>query len=185
MAIDQTDLVERTPATPQGGFAAVVHAHWSAVFRLLFSMAGNLHDAEELTQETFLRALRRLDTFRPGTQMRCWLLRIATNACLDLRRKQNRGKRVPLQDDLPDSGPYPGYRLETAEQAELLQAAMQELSETTRTVFHLRVQESLSFREIAELIGTTEQAARWHMHQARSKLLKRMKAHRRRVSAGD
>ena len=174
MAIDETDLAERRPATRQRGFAAVVDAHWTPVFRLLFCMTGNVHDAEELTQETFLRALRRLDTFRPGTQMRCWLLRIATNACLDLRRRQNRGRNVPLTDDLPDAGPRPGYRLETAEQAQLLQAAMQELTETARTVFHLRVQESLSFREIAALVGTTEQAARWHMHQARSKLLKRM-----------
>jgi RNA polymerase sigma-70 factor (ECF subfamily) len=137
-------------------------------------MSGNRHDAEELTQETFLRALRRLDTFRPGTQMRSWLLRIATNVCLDLRRKQKRGKGVPLQEDLAGPAICPGYRLETAEQAERLRAAMQELPETARTIFHLRVQESLSFREIAELVGTTEQAARWHMHQARRKLLHRM-----------
>jgi RNA polymerase sigma-70 factor (ECF subfamily) len=138
-------------------------------------MTGNLHDAEELTQETFLRALRRLDAFRPGTQMRCWLLRIGTNACLDMRRKRTRSKAVPLQDDLPDSGRHPGYRLETAEQVELLQAAMRELSETTRMVFHLRAQESLSFRQIAALVGTSEPAARWHMHQARRKLLQHMK----------
>jgi len=51
---------------------------------------------------------------------------------------------------------------------------MEELSELTRLVFHLRAQEDLPFREIAELAGTTEQAARWHMHQARTKLLARL-----------
>jgi RNA polymerase sigma factor (sigma-70 family) len=116
--------------------------------------------------------------------MRCWLLRIATNACLDLRRKQKRSKRAPLQDDPADPGRHPGYRLETAEQAELVRAAMEELSETTRTVFHLRAQESLSFREIAAVLETTEQAARWHMHQARSKLLKRMENMREKSGNG-
>ena len=62
----------------------------------------------------------------------------------------------------------------TAEQAALVRAALEELSDLTRMVFHLRVQEDLSFKEIAELAGTTEQAARWHMHQARMRLLKRL-----------
>ena len=106
--------------------------------------------------------------------MRSWLLRIASNACQDVRRRQRRAKRVPLPDDLPDTAAAPGHRLETAEQGRLLRAAMEDLSETTRTVFHLRAEESLPFREIAEMLGTTEQAARWHMHQARRKLLDRM-----------
>jgi DNA-directed RNA polymerase specialized sigma24 family protein len=51
---------------------------------------------------------------------------------------------------------------------------MQELTELTRMVFHLRATEDLSFREIGELVGTTEQGARWHMHQARTRLLKQL-----------
>ena len=61
-----------------------------------------------------------------------------------------------------------------AERCDRLRAAMGELTELTRLVFHLRAQEDLSFREIAEIAGTTEQAARWHMHQARTKLLERL-----------
>jgi RNA polymerase sigma-70 factor (ECF subfamily) len=165
---DRTD----TPPAPTG-FAEVVEAHWTAVFRFLWAMTGNHHDTEELTQETFLRALRRLDTFRPGTQMRPWLLRIAANTCTDQWRKRKRGACVPLADDPPDPADDPTRRLETVEEAERLRAAAAELSETTRAVFHLRVQEDLPFRQIGEMLGVSEEAARWHMHQARSKLLAR------------
>ena len=70
--------------------------------------------------------------------------------------------------------PPPEHRLEVAEQGEILRAAMRELTELTRMVFHLRATEDLSFREIGELVGTTEQGARWHMHQARTRLLKQL-----------
>lgn len=174
MAVDQTDLATQDVLDGAGSLAAIVEGHWTAVYRLLYWMTGNSHDAEDLTQETFLRAFSRRESFRPGTQLRSWLLRIATNACLDVKRKRRRARNVPLPEDVPSRARHPGYRLETAEQADLLQAAVQELTETTRGVFHLRVQESLSYREIAELMGSTEQAVRWHMHQARSKLLRRM-----------
>jgi RNA polymerase sigma-70 factor (ECF subfamily) len=155
-------------------FAAVVHEHWTAVFRLAQTLSGSVHGAEDLTQETFLRALDRLDRFEKGTNMRAWLLRIATNAFFDEQRKRKRAKTEPLGDEPPSRTPPLDWHLETAEQAALARAAMEELTELTRLVFHLRVQEDLSFREIAELAGTTEQSARWHMHQARTKLLARL-----------
>jgi RNA polymerase sigma-70 factor (ECF subfamily) len=153
-----------------GSFAGVVNAHWSAVYRLLWCMTGNRHDTEDLTQETFLRALNRLESFTPGTSMRAWLLRIASNAFFDLRRKHGRLRQQPLKDSFPSADSRPEKPLEAAEQNELLRVALEELSETTRLVFHLRTQEELSFREIGELTGVTEEAARWHMHQARTKL---------------
>jgi RNA polymerase sigma-70 factor (ECF subfamily) len=164
-----------TPRIPGSvDFAAVVNEHWNGVFRLLRSLGGDVHAAEDLTQETFLRALDRIDGFAPGTNMRAWLLRIATNAYFDEQRKRKRVRPQAYEDESPARGPEPGYELETAEQAALARAAMEELTELTRLVFHLRVEEDLSFREIAEMAGTTEQSARWHMHQARTKLLARL-----------
>ena len=162
----------RSPAS--NDFAQVVHEHWNAVFRLTRTLSGSSHEAEDLTQETFLRALNRLPGFQPGTNMRAWLLRIATNAFFDEQRKRKRAKSETLNQEPPSSAPPLDWHLETAEQAALARAAMEELTELTRLVFHLRVQEDLSFREIAELAGTTEQSARWHMHQARTKLLARL-----------
>jgi RNA polymerase sigma-70 factor (ECF subfamily) len=158
----------------ESDFTAIVNAHWTAVYRMLHCLTNSTHDTEDLTQETFLRALKRLDTYRPGTQMRNWLLRIASNAFFDVRRKRGRLKAAPLVDDHPAADQPPEQPLETREESELARAALEELSELTRMVFHLRAEEDLSFKEIADLAGTSEQAARWHMHQARTKLLQRM-----------
>jgi RNA polymerase sigma-70 factor (ECF subfamily) len=162
------------PGADRTAFAEIVNAHWSAVYRTLHCLTGNTHDTEDLTQETFLRALSRMDSFRPGTSLRNWLLRIATNAFFDLRRRRQRAKVQPLAEEPLADAPLPEHSLEAAEQSELARMALAELSETTRLVFHLRVQEELSFREIAAMIGSTEEAARWHASNARKRLLKRL-----------
>jgi RNA polymerase sigma-70 factor (ECF subfamily) len=158
----------------QASFAGVVNEHWTAVYRLLYCLAGNAHDAEDLAQETFLRALRNLGSFTPGSNMRSWLLRIATNAFYDVQRQRKRRRTESLAEELPDRSTPVGRGLEVAEQADLVRLAMQHLSETTRTVFHLRATEDLPFREIGSLLGLSEEAARWHMHQARVTLLKKL-----------
>jgi RNA polymerase sigma-70 factor (ECF subfamily) len=137
-------------------------------------MTGNCHDTEDLTQETFLRALKRLDSFAPGTQMRAWLLRIATNAFFDVKRRSRRVISLERPDSIPAAGVGPEHRLEKEEQNELLRRALDELSSTTRLVFHLRTYEGLSFREIGSMAGISEESARWHMLQARAKLTARL-----------
>ena len=162
------------PPDPSG-FTAIVEAHWGAVYRLLYHMTGNRHDAEELSQETFLRAWRRMDTFQRGTNLRSWLLRIATNAGLDLHRKRKRSRSAALPDELPGREASPGHWLVTLEQTTLVRAAMKELSATTRAVFHLRATESLPFREIGAMLGVSEEAARWHMHEARRRRVRHVR----------
>ncbi len=162
------------PAVPRPPDARTVLAeHWTAVYRLLLSLTA-AHEAEDLTQETFLRALRRLDTFRPDTNLRAWLLRIATNVFLDERRRRTRARTEPLEQEPCSPAPPPEQRLETAERGGLVRAALSELSDLTRLVFHLRAEEDLSFRDVAELAGIREEAARWHMRQARLQILRRL-----------
>jgi RNA polymerase sigma factor (sigma-70 family) len=168
-------LDKPAPGDPsREAFAAAVDDYWSTVYRFLYCSTGHAQDAEDLAQETFLRAWNRLETFEPGTAMRVWLLRIAANAATDLRRRRQKVGFAPLEHDPPGRHAAPGHALELTEQAGLLKVAIEQLSEMTRMVFHLRAQEDLSFREIAELVGTTEQGARQHMHQARTRLLKQM-----------
>ena len=174
MARDQTGPADQASAGGAPEFVAIVNGHWSAVYRLLHTLAGNTHDTDDLTQETFLRAMQRMASFQPGTNLRAWLLRIATNAYFDLHRKRKRLRLAPLPDTVVGTEREPRHRLEVAEQCEVLRAALNELSDLTRLVFHLRATEELSFREIAALAGTTEQSARWHMHEARKKLLARL-----------
>jgi len=79
-----------------------------------------------------------------------------------------------LEGELPGRGNDVGSGLEIAQEAERIRAAMADLSELSRMVFHLRATEDLSFRDIAAVAGTTEQSARWHMHHARTTILKHL-----------
>jgi RNA polymerase sigma-70 factor (ECF subfamily) len=163
------------PGPAPRDFAQVVEQHWDSVYRLLSRMSGNRHDADELAQETFLRALAGWETFTVGTNVRAWLLRIASNLFLDETRRRKRRPETAVVEEPAGRAKEPGADLETREQAALARALVEELGETTRLVFHLRVTEELSFRDIGQLAGISEEAARWHMHQARIKLVQRMR----------
>ena len=151
---------------------AIVEEHWESVYRHVFRLCGNIHDAEELTQEAFLRALQRFDQFKSGTNLRGWLLRVATNAFLDRKRRKH---GASLEGDAKDmaGGEEPANQvMERNELAGRVQQALLQLTATQRAVFVLRVVEAMAFGDIADSIGTTEATARWHMLQARQQLLK-------------
>jgi RNA polymerase sigma-70 factor, ECF subfamily len=167
-------LADRKSAEPPDNFEEVVETHWTAVYRLVYSLTGNPHDSEDLAQETFLRAMRRWDTFQKGSNLRAWLLRIGTNAFFDIKRKKKALKINTLSEDIVSDDKAVEHSLETHEESELVRLAVLELTDLTRLVFHLRVTEDLSFKTIAEMAGITEVAARQHMHQARFKLLRRL-----------
>ena len=148
-----------------------VAAHWDATYKLLYRLTVNRHDAEDLTQETFLRAIERRASFQPGTNLRAWLLRIATNAFLDRQRRKKILKIGPLPEEISHEAPDPGQGLEDLESHASVEAAIASLPEVQRVIFVLRSQNELSFRDIGQAIGMTEETARWHMMQARRQLL--------------
>jgi len=144
----------------------------------LHRLTANRHDTEDLCQETFLKAIERQASFKPGSNLRAWLMRIATNAFLDRQRRKKVMRIAPLPDEVldahPGGPPAPGQGLEATELHASLEAAIAELPETQRIIFVLRGLDDLSFREIAESVGTTEETARWHMMQARRALLAKL-----------
>jgi RNA polymerase sigma factor (sigma-70 family) len=92
------DETQQFAADSARAFATIVEGHWDAVFRTLWCMTGNTHDAEELTHETFLKALRAFASFEAGSNVRAWLLRIAVNACPFRSRElyhRRRGNEFP------------------------------------------------------------------------------------------
>src|SRR5260221_2764274 len=127
-----TAEVHALPASSKGpetpSFAALVREHWDAVYRLMQSLSANVHDTEDLTQETFLRAWSRIDSFRPGSNLRSWLLKIGSNAFLDEQRRRKRSKLKPLETEPPGDFEEADRAIELAEQAARLHRAMQELS---------------------------------------------------------
>jgi RNA polymerase sigma-70 factor (ECF subfamily) len=163
---------EKDRETPPNAadFRSVVEEHFAPVYRLLYRLLGNRHDAEDLAQETFLRALRGHGGLRPGSRLRPWLLRIAYNAAVDLLRRRAGQPAGPLeQEPAADSRPV-GAGLDVADAFAEAEPALRALPETSRTVFLLRTMEDASFSEIAGVIGASEETARWHMYEARRRL---------------
>jgi RNA polymerase sigma-70 factor (ECF subfamily) len=147
---------------------------WDAVYKLLYRLSGSSHEAEDLTQDTFLRAIGRQGSFKLGTNRRAWLLRIATNAFLDRQRRKKVLKIGTLPGELSDDSPHPSQPMQARELHESLLVAIESLPETARVVFLLRGEQDLSFREIAQIIDVSEETARWHMMQARKALLAKL-----------
>ncbi|HWB55216.1 MAG TPA: sigma-70 family RNA polymerase sigma factor [Tepidisphaeraceae bacterium] len=163
--------------TQPGGSSAeaLVVEHWAGVYRLMYRLTSNSHDAEDLTQQSFLQAIEKFNQFQPGTNLRSWLLRIATNCFLDNRRRRRPNAVDGSTLDVAHAAPAIGEKLEQAELAGQLQEALLKLPENQRVIFLLRSTEDVSFREIGELLGMTEVTARWHMLQARTRLLELLK----------
>lgn len=150
-------------------FDELVDRHWESVYRLVYHLSGNLHDAHDLAQDAFLKAMTARGSFKIGTNLRAWLLRIASNGFLDLRRRNKAARAMPMTSEpaaTPRDGAVDGELMQTIE------GAIGRLDDTQRAVFMLRTQDDLSFREIADVLATTEETARWHMLQARRRLMK-------------
>ena len=160
------DLIARWKAGDERAATQLVDRHATAVARFAASL-GARGDVEEVVQDTFVRAFASIDGFRGESSLRTWLFTIARRLLLDRRRSiRRRGEEVEVQEG-DATTEYDSLDSVVADETQRrLRAAMEELSPTQREVFTLRVSEGLSYREIADTVGTTEGAARVHYHNA-------------------
>jgi RNA polymerase sigma-70 factor (ECF subfamily) len=143
-----------------------VERHAAPVARYLSSL-GAKDDLDDLVQDTFVRAFGSLDGFRGESTLRTWLLTIARRLLVDRRRaRRRRPEELPISGSESTSGHDPLDTLVAVEAVGRVRSAVLELTPMQREVFTLRVNEGLSYREIAELVGSTEGAARVHYHNA-------------------
>jgi RNA polymerase sigma-70 factor (ECF subfamily) len=154
----------------RAAFAHLVTEYWPRLYRWLQQMTRDRHQAEDLAQEAFLKALANLHRFQAGTNFRAWLFRIANNTLLNQRRSAA-GRNGAMPPELPSSGPGPEEDAMGKESLARLESAVHRLPEDFRAALLLRVNEDLSFREIAAALSTTEETARWRVFKARQKLL--------------
>lgn len=163
-------LIHEARRGDRDSFARLVERYWDRLYRWLYHMTHDAHAAEDLAQETFLKAFARLDTFRPGSNFRAWLFRIAHNNFVNQRRGRPQA-RQPLPEAVPATGESPEDETLSREALAELARAVGRLPADFREAFLLRAEEGLSFREIAGIQGITEQTARWRVFKARQKLL--------------
>ena len=178
-ATEAAAVLARARRGDSDAFRALVDTHSRSVFRLAFRMTGNEQDAEDVVQESFLRAYRQLGRFESRANFGTWLYRIVSNCAVDLMRsKQARHDQV-RGDSLDQGGamelpaadlPGPERMAESAEIERRVQDALQELSPLERAAFTLRHYEGRSIDEISETLGLGTSAAKHSVFRAVRKL---------------
>lgn len=177
-------LLERAKQGDQSALAEIVTTHQNRVYNVALRMCGNVEDAEETLQETFLNALKALPRFEGRSQLATWLYRIASNACLS-RRRRGASQPETFSVDETDEGDgednltpkffidwshTPEDKLLTAELQGVMAEAIRQLPPTLRIVFIWRDLEGLSTEETAEVLNLSAGTVKVRLHRARLKL---------------
>ena len=163
-------LIHSAQAGDRQAFAVLVERYWDRLYRWLYHLTHNRHAAEDLVQESFLKALNGLAGFRTGSNFQAWLFRIAYNSFVNQWRAADRA-RQPFPQQLPARDEGPLERVLSREALQMLARAVGRLPADYRAAFLLRVEEGLSFHEIAGVLGIKEETARWRVFKARQKLM--------------
>ena len=156
-------------------FRMLVDQHSHKMFRLAFRMTGNEQDAEDVVQETFLRAYRKLGRYESRAQLTSWLHTIATNCAIDLLRRRKRRpttelERVELLSPMTSEEPGPERAAFSGQIQERVEAEMANLTPKERVAFTLRHYEGLSIDEIAEAMGSPSGSVKNNIFRAVRKL---------------
>jgi len=144
------------------------------IFRQMYRMVGNIEDAQDLTQEAFIKALQRQDQIREGEKATHWLSKIATNTALDFLRRHNRVSFVDLSEVYGDNhashGPSPEVEAIQTQERDWLHEGLDKLTTRERAALVLRDVEELPAEEVAAQLGCSKATIRSHIANARIKL---------------
>ncbi len=155
----------------QDAFARIVKAYQRPVYNLAYRMLGSAQEAEDASQEAFIRVYTRLETYDAGRKLSSWLLSIASHHCIDRLRKR-RGQTVSMEDIeaerwLSDGEPIPEESALEAERESHVRRLLDTLPEQYRLCIVLRYWHDMSYDEIAEITSTTQSAVKSRLHRAR------------------
>jgi RNA polymerase sigma-70 factor (ECF subfamily) len=165
------DVVSRARAGDAEAFASVYREHVGRVHALCLRLCGDAREAQELTQDVFVRVWEKLPLFRGESALGTWIHRVAVNAALERQRADRRRvARVEPRADL--DALRPALRAVPIDERLDLDAALARLPAAARTVFVLREMEGYGFAEIADLTGVGEATLRSQLHRAREQLVR-------------
>ena len=166
----ELDLITQAQEGSREAFNKLVLRHRKGVVNVVYRLCGNAQQAEDVAQETFIRAWKKLPAYRPRAPFRNWLYRIATNLALDALRREKvmvDVEALPLED--ATSTP-PEAALEAKERVEMLRTAVLALPLASRSVLVLREYEGMSYREIAKTLEIPVGTVMSRLHYARGAL---------------
>ncbi len=184
--MDENELIRRCQKGDLAAFDDLVRVYEKKVYNLAYRMSGNHEDANDLSQEAFLRVFQSLKDFRGQSSFSTWLYRVVSNVCLDELRQRGRrltvsidepvssDKGETMQRQLADNAPPPDELAERREVREVVQAAIGELSEEYRVVIVLRDLRDLSYQEIAEVLDCSLGTVKSRLNRARLALKEKL-----------
>jgi len=183
--IDESSLVAQSREGNTSAFAELVRRYEGKIFRLAQHVTQNREDAEDVLQETFMKAYEHLDQFQGNSKFYTWIVRIAVNQALMKLRRRKTGKTVSLDESI-DTGEdtvvreiaawdeNPEQRFSREEMGEILESAIQSLEPPYRSVFVLRDIEELSTEETADALGLSIPAVKSRLLRARLQLREKL-----------
>jgi RNA polymerase sigma-70 factor (ECF subfamily) len=168
-------LLELARAGDRTAFGKLVRKHHARVHRLALHLTGSRGEADDVTQETFVRAWRAIERFDGRAELFTWLYRICVNVALNLRRSRKRETTDINDPRLPEPvaegvGTDPHSSAAQSQAYRALLSAMDSLSESLRTTLVLACVEQVPYADIAESLGCSEGTVAWRVHEARRKL---------------
>ncbi len=164
--VEDHGLVARARAGEAAALDSLVAQHHRAVYEVTYRILGDPDAAADAAQDAFMKALAALDGFRGEASLRTWLLRIAANEARSAGRRTTRRREVALDaaPEPPDGEPSPEREAVIRLEADRVAVALETLPEKQRLAVTLRIHHDLSHREIGEVIGSSEGAARVNYH---------------------
>jgi RNA polymerase sigma-70 factor, ECF subfamily len=181
-AREDVDLVRATLAGDQLAFQRLVERYQDRLFALARGYTRSPVELEDIVQDAFLKAFRRLDTFNHESSFYTWLYRITLNTALDFLKRRGRSPVHAVEDPelgappAPQEGFAPHAGLERKEIAEITHAVLQELPEIFRTALVLREFEGLAYQEIADVLGISIGTVESRLFRARARFKERILA---------
>ncbi len=167
-------------------FKTLIRRYQNRVFSAAYRILGSVEEAEEVVQDTFLKAHQNLDRFRHQASFSAWLFKIAHNLCMDVMRTKQRKNGFQFLsfdpqasddelgssrvNDLPDTMPNPAQKLDKKEQEEIIADSLAKLPDYQRAVLVLHDFQGFSYQEIAEITGAGIGTVRSRLHYGRIKL---------------
>jgi RNA polymerase sigma-70 factor (ECF subfamily) len=178
---DMDVLIERCLRGDQQAWDQIVRQHWRKVFNLAYKFVGRHDEAEDLTQDIFLKIFRALHTFDRRANFQTWLISISRNLCIDHYRsvrkeRETMARDVDASELMPVSkerGPY--AQLEQAGLKQLIRQALAELPATLRQAVILRDLQEFSYQEIADELGLPEGTVKSRINRGRLELARQLR----------
>lgn len=174
------EIIQRCLSGDQGAWESIVRQHWRKVFNIAYKFVGKHDEAEDLTQDVFLKIFKSLSTFDRRANFQTWLISVSRNLCIDHYRSVRKERETINRDiDPGDLSPAstttsPYAQIELRDRVALLRTALDKLAPTLRTAVMMRDIQELSYQEIADSLSLPEGTVKSRINRGRTELARQI-----------